>query len=360
MTSLPRLSLPLVVGLSLALGACATVPPPPPPELAARHREKADRLRREGQLRKAADELAIALTINPGDKAAQAGKRDLEARIERATGERIQQGREALARGAHLEARRHFLAVLALDPFNRVAFEALQNQVRHVRFVTHTVRRGETVATIAERYYGDRSRADVIEEANSRAPNARIAPGTTLKIPEVPGVPFRLPEGAAEATPPKEEPPEINPLFADAKDAFERGDYMFALADVNRFLTGNPQHREGVELKKAILYGLGKSQLAEKNYTESYQALSQLARMDPNYEDSATMLRTARDQLVREHYNRGLHLFREEKLAEAIAEWRLVLEYDPQHANALKNIEQSERLLKELEQRQPRRPPAPK
>lgn len=364
MSPLPRLGLPLVAGVSLALAACATVstrPPLSPQELAAGHREKAERLGREGQFRKAADELSIALTINPDDAAALARKKQLEARIERAVTERVQQGREALARGAHLEARRHFLAVLALDPSNRVAFEALQNQVRAVRLVAHTVRRGETSASIAERYYGDRSRADVIEEANRLPPGAPLAPGTTVKVPEIPGVPFKPPEAAAAVILPKEEPLGVNPLLADAKDAFERGDYLVALGDVDRLLAGSPQHREGIELKKATLYGLGKSEFAEKKYAESYQALSQLARMDPNYEDSATMLRTARDQLVREHYNKGLHLFREEKLAEAIAEWRLVLEYDPQHANALKNIEQSERLLKGLEERQqPRRPPAPK
>ena len=56
--------------------------------------------------------------------------------------ERLSQGREALEKGDHLEARRHFLAVLAIDPANQTAFSALQNDVKEIRFVPHTVEGG--------------------------------------------------------------------------------------------------------------------------------------------------------------------------------------------------------------------------
>ena len=47
----------------------------------------------------------------------------------------------------------------------------------------------------------------------------------------------------------------------------------------------------------------------------------------------------------------GVRFSREEKLNEAIAEWRVVLEMDPANANARRNIDQAERLLRGLEQR---------
>jgi cytochrome c-type biogenesis protein CcmH/NrfG len=50
-------------------------------------------------------------------------------------------------------------------------------------------------------------------------------------------------------------------------------------------------------------------------------------------------------------YLKGIRLSREEKLREAVKEWRTVLELDPQHANARRNIEQAERLLRGLEER---------
>ncbi len=332
----------------------ASVPPSPGGSLAAAHRAKAAVFERDGNPRRALDEWKIALTIDPGDAEARARKRALEARMETTVADRLRQGREALGRGVHLEARRHFLAVLAIDPGNPAAFEALRSEVGEVRFVVHTIRRGETLASIAERYYGDRSRGEVIGETNQLSANARLVVGGALKVPEIPGVPFLAPEvrrpGPAES-------PEVSPLLVEAREALDRGDYLAALTDVDRVLGGSPQQPEAVDLKKAILYGLGRSQLEQREYTDSYQTLSQLARLAPDYHDASTLLRQVRDRLVQQHYSEGLRLYREEKIEEAIAEWRSALELDPQHANARRNLEQAERLLRGLRERQRSRSP---
>lgn len=127
-----------------------------------------------------------------------------------------------------------------------------------------------------------------------------------------------------------------------------------ALADVDRLLASNPRHSEGLDLKKAILYEHGKAQLEASNYAASVEALTQLARIAPDYQDGTALLRQARGRLVQHHYAEGLRLYRNEKLEEAIAQWRTVLQLDPRHPNAQRNIEQAERILKTLEQRQKR------
>jgi tetratricopeptide (TPR) repeat protein len=331
----------------------APAPPAVPPalvaSLTAAHRAKAAVLEREGNLRRALDEWKIALTIDPGDAEARVRQRALEARMEGLVTERLRQAREALGRGAHVEARRHLLAVLAIDPGNAVALEALRNEVREVRVVVHTVRRGETLASLAERYYGDRSRGEVIGGANRLAANASLVAGATLKVPEIPGSPFLGPEGRR---PGPVESPEPSPLIIEAREALDRGDYLAALADVDRVLGGSSPQPEAVDLKKAILYGLGKSQLEQGKYMDSYETLSRLARLAPTYQDAPTLLRQVRDRLVQQHYSEGLRLYREERIEEAIAEWRLVLELDPQHANTRRNLEQAERLLRGLRERQ--------
>ena len=396
----------LLAGLGLVLGACAASTPPPaappatsapapapgpapaapaappstvapaPPsprqQLAAGHKDKARRLQRSGDLRQALDEWKIALTIDPTDQDAQAAQRQLVARMDRTVTERLTQGRESLEKGDHLEARRHFLAVLAVDPANQAAFSALQNDVKEIRFVPHTVRAGETLATISERYYGDRSRSEVIWETNQLPPNPRLSAGMVLKIPEIPGVPFVLPElrpkppepvARPDAPPPPAEPTrptetvEINPLLVGAREALEKGEYQVALADVDRVLASNAQNPDAAELKKAVLYGLGKSQLGQRKYEDSVRTFVQLARLTPTYQDSPTLLKQARERAAQQHYAQGLQLYREEKLEDAITEWKAVLEFEPDHANAKKNIEQAERLLKSLQQRQqPKKP----
>lgn len=371
-----------------APGPLAVAAPAPPPAvaapggpsarqvLAARHRELARGLERDGLLRRAREQWKVALTVDPDDAEACAALRDLEARIERAVAARVEAARAALARGVQLEARRQLLAALALDPGHRAAFEALQGEVREVESLVHTVRAGETLGGLAQRYYGDRSRAEVIWETNQLEPNPRLVAGTRLRIPEIPGVPFVHPEAKrpVAAAPPlpapapvpeptpgtappagPEEYRETNPLLAEAREALDRNDWAEALADVERFLAAHPRHPEGLAVKKAALYRLGKAQLEGRQYGESYRTLVQLARLQPDQPDAVSLLGEARTRAVEQHYTRGVRLYREEKLGEAITEWREVLEIEPQHGNARRNIEQAERLLRALEDKKRRR-----
>lgn len=100
-----------------------------------------------------------------------------------------------------------------------------------------------------------------------------------------------------------------------------------------------------------MLYRQGRSQLDQKNYDASLKTLTVLAKLQPDYEDVAKLLPQTKGRAVDHHYQTGIRLYREEKLPEAIAEWKVVLDMDPQHSNAKRNIEQAERLLKGLEQR---------
>lgn len=355
--------------LAQVLAACTTVespaPSPPTPRsaleaLVGARREKAIALEQQGDLKKALDEWKIALTIDPNDALSLVGKKKSEARLNQAVADALSRGREALKRGVHLEARRHFLTALALDPANKPAFDALQSEIKETRVIQHNVRKGESLASIADFYYADRSRSEVIWEVNQLPPNPKIAPGMVLRIPEIPGVQFRPqgPRGAAPApeTPRAEAPEAVgvdtNPMLDEARNAMEKKEFSLALASVDKFLDQNPRNAEALEIKKTLLYEQGKGFLEQKKYADSYTALNQLAKFSPNYLDSTALLGRARTQLVQQHYSQGLRFYQEEKLQAAITEWRQVLQFDANHQAAQKNIDQAERLLKGLQQRQ--------
>jgi len=143
----------------------------------------------------------------------------------------------------------------------------------------------------------------------------------------------------------------VNPLLAEAREAIERSDYGDAIGTVDKYLASKPGDREGLTIKKQALYGQAKSQIEARQYPESIQSLTLLARLQPDYEDAPSLLKQARTRLVDQHYTQGVRFYREEKLKEAIAEWRVVLDMDPTNANARRNIDQAERLLRGLEQR---------
>jgi len=355
-----RVSAALVA--ALLLGACATVSSKP--ELAASSHAKARKLEKDGQLRPALLEWKVARAIDANDAEARANEARLTARIEGLVAAKVTEARGLLQRGAPLQARRSLLSALALDPANATAADMLR-EVGDIEFVTYTVRAGDTLASLAERYYGDRARGEVIWEANNLPPGKPLVVGAVLRIPEIPGVPFYAPgrtplpagvppRGPDKPVSPPDEPPEVNPLLADAREAVEHKEFSAALADLDRFLAQNPGDREGAELKKLALYRLGQTALEEKKYDDSYRALTQLAKLQPDYQDVASLLPQARRQVIDRHYQEGIRLFREEKLPEAIAEWKIVLDMEPQNVNAKRNLEQAERLLKGLEQRKSR------
>ena len=168
-----------------------TAAPPaasPRERLAALHDVRSELLEHRGLLRQALEERMIALTVNPRDREAQEALKRLVAGIAHEVAGLLQEGRERIGRGLLGEARQRFLAALSLDPTNRMAFETLRNQVREVMVIAHTVRPGDTLASLAELYYGDRFRAEVIAETNQLPVNAPLVAGRTLQIPEIPGV----------------------------------------------------------------------------------------------------------------------------------------------------------------------------
>jgi len=353
----------VVVGGALLLAGCATVAPRA--ELVSAHAQRARTLERDGQLRAALLEWKVARAIDPEDGAARAEQTRLEGRIGKRVAERLAEARAAVARGAQSEARRKLLSVLALDPENATAVALLRGPAHEGESIIHTVRAGETLSSIAERYYGDGSRSEVIWETN-RLPTGRpLVAGSTLKIPEIPGLPFVTAAARAATAPPSpprppersagsEEPPEVDPMLAEIRDAIDRKDYAGALGDIDRYIALNPADRELVELKKLTLYRQGYALLEQKNYDDGYRTLRQLARLQPDYLDIGSLLPEARRQVIDHHYQQGIRHFREERLQESIGEWRLVLDLEPQHPNARRNIEQAERLLDALERRKAR------
>lgn len=104
-----------------------------------------------------------------------------------------------------------------------------------------------------------------------------------------------------------------------------------------------------------VLYRAVQVYIIEKRDGEAYRTLTQIARVSPHYKDCPALLRDVRTRLVRHHYQEGLRLFREERLEEAIGEWRAVLEMDPTQTPARRSIDQAEQMLRTLAEHGTRR-----
>jgi tetratricopeptide (TPR) repeat protein len=280
--------------LALASGGCASFSGPAGPtlnagvptadELAAPYRVQAVDLEREGQLRRAAEAWTNALALAPGHEPSRQALKRLRERMDREFAEHMREGWHALGRDASAEAHRHFMAALAIDPDSREAQQALR-------------------ATPAPPVN--------IPEPKSTASVARPASLTTSSAR-----PDAAPKSRVESATPR--------------------------------AAATPGPRPVEEKKPDVLYAAAQAHLADHNDEEAYRALTQLTSVSAGYKDSAAMLRSVRTRLVQQRYQEGLRLLREERLESAIEQWRGVLELDPKHANARRNIEQAERMLRTL------------
>lgn len=301
-----------VVLLALAAGGCtslrggaATVEPPSSAlpagmptadQLAMPYRAKAARLERSGQLRQAVEAWTTALALAHTHEPSRQALRRLRERIDREVAEQLRQGWHALARDEAAAARQHFRAALALDPDSRGAREALR-----------------AVPT---------SPASKLEPARP-APAVRPAVVTSAE-PRLQQPEPRLGSNGGEVPPAAPEPPALQ---------VEPEPRPLAASEASR---------------PATLYAAARAHLSAGRDDAAYRMLVQLARVGPGYRDGAALLRELRARLVRQHYQEGLRLFREEQLEDAIAQWRAVLELDPGHGLARRHIEQAEKMLRTL------------
>jgi len=319
-----RRALALVL-LALAAGGCASLSTgtptsaltgvPTADQLAAPHRAQAEALERGGHLRQAAEAWTTALALAPDHEPSRQARKRLRERMERELAEHMKEGWHALARDDAADAHRHFLAALAIDPNSQAAQQALR----------------ATPAPLASAADAKANGADArANSADARANGADArANGADAKANGAVARPVSL-------------TPSSPRLDTMAKPRVESN-------STARPLTASLPRPLGEDVRKPdALYAAAQAHLAEQRDEDAHRALAQLVKVSPGYKDSATLLRNVRARLVQQRYQEGLRLLREERLEAAIEQWRGTLELDPKHANARRNIEQAERMLRTL------------
>jgi tetratricopeptide (TPR) repeat protein len=293
--------------LSLAVGGCASVRSfieptsssgpalnenvPTPDQFAAPYRAQAEQLERNGQLRQAVEAWSTALALAPNHEASRLALKLLRERIGREVAEHVRRGWHALAANGASEARRHFVAALALDPDSRAAQAGMS--------------------------------------ATPAPPAPELAKPTAAVV---------------RPAAPTDSEPKLGPA---PKLPSESKNYKSAAVAAKPTPAPKPTQREGTERPETLYVG-AKAHLAASRDDDAYRLLVQLARVSPGYRDSTALLRDLRSRLVSQRYHDGMRLFREERLEAAIEQWRGVLELDSKHLDARRNIDQAEKMLHTL------------
>ncbi len=302
----------LCLGL-LLLAACAEVPPQPASarrvsahetELAkaiATHRELALRYRQTGELADAAAQWQILLALAPQDEAFRRELAETRAAIGHRSQEHLAAGHAALKSGDADRAAESMLKVLALDPDNAEAREALRDIEKRRAARVQAARAAKVNAAAAA---GNGSS----HQAASRAPAAEASDAYSYELP---------------------------------LEMLKAGDTAGGLRDLHRFVAANPdakaaRNRIGTAVfdKGKELEGAGSREQALSLYE---QAVALRGDPAPGW---GARIQALRKSLSNDYFDKGVKAWPADK-ALAMRQWEASVKFDPQNAKASARLKEA-------------------
>lgn len=156
-------------------------------EIAARHLEKAKKLEAEGNMIAARDEYEKVLTIKPNNSEAKERIAKITPNLLKEADHHFQAGLNYFSKGLYAKARKEFLATLKYNPDHLKAKSILDVMGREIEagiwYIPHVIQRGESLSRLAQRYYGDRRKFDLIADYNKMQNASKVTIGQKIKIP---------------------------------------------------------------------------------------------------------------------------------------------------------------------------------
>ncbi len=135
-------------------------------------------------------------------------------------------------------------------------------------------------------------------------------------------------------------------FIEQAQKYYEQGAWTKAASMADSALAINPQAEEALNIKTKAnnmieaekLLTTAKDYYSSGQYLEAMQVLDQILEKDENNLVARELLQDCQQKLydrVDDYFNRGIELYTEEKYAEAIRMWDIVLRINPYHKGAL-------------------------
>ncbi len=183
------------------------------------------------------------------------------------------------------------------------------------KFIVHALMPGESLSKLAQKYYGDYKRFDIIAEYNNMEDATRVKIGQEIKIPVIEGLPFYADKPKTTAVVPVETPAVLPEPVADdsAPEAEEQGTEEPSIAGTDTVDTSLSQvdsyRDQGISLYN------------EKKYQEAIFELHKVVNADSGDEQAVQYLALA-------YQRRGEILFDEGNLSDARKQFETALQYD--------------------------------
>jgi len=304
----------------------------------------------------------LALTLTPENTEIAAALARVEATRKSMAEERFQQGERDYASGKYQDSKIAYLSALRLWPEHTGALERLRarEKITATHEGKHVVQKGETLAIIAKKYYGDYKKFNLIAQYNRLADATQIEVGQVIMIPEIGmGAPpaatsdtankddQRLAE-AAEATISEAVAIQVDNYRDAGKEMLQAGDYGAAIVEYRKVLNvipDDPEARQDIAAAhNAYARQLWDRQEIDPARQQFEACIAFRDDCQPCRDVVADCEKTYKERL----YNRGIAFFQDEKPEAALSEWQIVQALDPDYRNVADYIQKAKKISEQL------------
>ncbi len=363
----------------LTLGGCAAlqkgrkVQESPDARLEKILLERALEYERKNQPHKALQSYEAALAV------ILAKKEGLEDSLRKNAEKHYRRGLELQDQGKYGMARHEFLTALRLRPdFPEVV--ALLKPLRpkpHTRYVVHRVEEGEFLTTIAQKYYNDQSKFGIIARFNDLEDATKLYAGMKLKIPEIEGVSFSpavraqtaistsdnkagemiaagvIVPAAEDSAITREQEMDYDQVAIYQEQGvslLEEGQYLAALHEFQKVLNTDPSRKQVREYMAWAHYRQGEVLFNHAEYLGARTHFEKALSFDADWTACKEYVKRSEDAYKEVHYLKGIQHFEEEKLREAIEEWQVVNDMDPNYKQVQNYLLRAQKLLEKVKE----------
>lgn len=298
--------------------------------------------------------------------------------------------------GQKADAVREFLTALRYDKSHKAALKKIKSMSIPSRSIAYTVRDGDSFESIAGQVYKNPNYEFIVKSfagQDTKGDGKKLTTGQTIRLPIL----------ELEFT---RRFFNFNKELNLARKLYKEKDYQGILPLAENILIHVPENEEAVFLINSSYYGLAEKNFNEENYSA---AIEMLKMIDPRFRNvknrilyiervQAARIKDARDNInavnyekaldfekkklyqkalsayesvdpaykdlkdnigrlkkimrkeAEKHYLRGVKYFSDQKLEQAIGEWKETLNLDPSNAKAKKDMENASRLLKKIKE----------
>lgn len=274
-----------------------------------------------GQFPEALRQYKIALTVWPNDRMAEEGRERVEKTLRKGAQEHYRLGLRMQKEGKQAQALQHYLTALRLWPDYP---EALR-------------------MTVARRSVPAEKQAvqKVQPEPEIKEPPERLA--TEEEAP----VFFEIPTV-------QEEPQEVVQQIAEYREhgteLYLEGRYQEALSEFNKVLSANPNDPVAKEYSYKSSFELALEFFQKKEYLAAKEQFLVSLKHNSKCQQCHVYIRRSEELFKEMHYKQGIEYYGKEQLTDAVMEWELVRDVDPNYKRVDYYIKKAKDLQRKIDE----------